>query len=307
LSPANQYVSSDLIQDSLNVFVPLVVQSISYLPVPRLEISTPDIDLLLENLILEPGKTINHSSFLPYKLRVESYNDLEIRKGRFRTASAIKSLVRVSIDGFSIRAEEVGFWMRAHSGILRLADEGISSFALDERGIDIQLDMEIGKDRLDKMLSLRSVKVRIHKLNWTLRRSKFSILAWLFKPLLKPIIRATLEMQLATAIAEGLKFANRELLYARERLRATRIADPDDLGTFVKAVMARLTPPDDPDIRTRIGVAEPGKGVFEGVYAPGSVVKLWNEEGDQAAQRIRENAEGGWRNSVFDVHATMLG
>jgi hypothetical protein len=307
LSPANHYANSDLIQDSLNVFVPLVVQSISYIPIPRLEISTPNIDLLLENLILEPGKTINHSSFLPYKLRVETYNDLEIRKARFRTASAVKSLVRVSIDGFSIRAEEVGFWMRAHSGILRLADEGISSFALDERGIDIQLDMEIGKDRLDKILSLRSVKVRIHKLNWTLRRSKFSILAWLFKPLLKPIIRSTLEMQLATAIGEGLKFANRELLYARERLRATRIADPDDLSTFVKAVMARLTPPDDPDIQARIGVAQPGKGVFEGVYAPGSVVKLWNEEGDQAAQRIRENAEGGWRNSVFDVHATMLG
>jgi hypothetical protein len=307
LSPANQYANSDLIQDSLNVFVPLLVQSISYIPIPRVEISTPDVDLLLENLILEPGNTINHSSFLPYKLRVETYNDLEIRKARFRTASAIKSLVRVSIDGFSIRAEEVGFWMRAHSGILRLADEGISSFALDERGIDIQLDMEIGKDRLDKILSLRSVKVRIHKLNWTLRRSKFSILAWLFKPLLKPIIRSTLEMQIATAIGEGLKFANRELLYARERLRATRIADPDDLSTFVKAVLARLTPPDDPDVQARVGVAQPGKGVFKGVYAPGSVVKLWNEEGEQAAQRIRENDEGGWRNSVFDVHARMLG
>ncbi|KAK4444865.1 bactericidal permeability-increasing protein [Podospora aff. communis PSN243] len=307
LSPANQYANSDLIQDSLNVFVPLLVQSISYIPIPRVEISTPDVDLLLENLILEPGTTINHSSFLPYKLRVETYNDLEIRKARFRTASAIKSLVRVSIDGFSVRAEEVGFWMRAHSGILRLVDEGISSFALDERGIDIQLDMEIGKDRLDKILSLRSVKVRIHKLNWTLRRSKFSILAWLFKPLLKPIIRSTLEMQIATAIGEGLKFANRELLYARERLRATRIADPDDLTTFVKAVLARLTPPDDPDVHARVGVVEPGKGVFKGVYAPGSIVKLWNEEGEQAAQRIRENDEGGWRNSVFDVHARLLG
>ena len=306
LSPANHYANTDLVQDSLNVFVPLLVQAVSYIPIPRLEISTPQADLLLENLILEPGITVNHSSFFPYKLRVETYNDLEIRKARFRTASAIKSLVRVSIDGFSVRAEEVGFWMRAHSGLLRLADEGIASFALDERGIDIQLDMEIGKDRLDKILSLRSVKVRIHKLNWTLRRSKFSILAWLFKPLLKPIIRSTIEMQLATAIGESLKFANRELLYARERLRATRIADPDDLTTFVKAVLARLTPPDDPDVQTRIGVTEPGRGVFEGVYAPGSVVKLWNEEATQAAQRIRENESGGWRNNVFDVHVTML-
>ncbi|KAK1750560.1 hypothetical protein QBC47DRAFT_119005 [Echria macrotheca] len=306
LSPAHQYTNTALVEDALNVFIPLLIQSINYIPIPRVEISTPQIDLLLENLILEPGVTINHSSFFPYKLRIETFNDLEIRKARFRTTSAVKSLTRIRIDGLSIRAEEVGFWMRAHSGLLRFADEGISSFALDERGLDIQLDIEVGKDRLEKILSLRAVKVRIHKLNWTLRQSKFSFFAWLLKPFLKPVIRKTLELQLANAIKESLHFANRELIFARERLRATRIADPDDIGTFVKAVLARLTPPDDPDLQARVGLA-PGGGVFDGVYAPGSVVKLWNEEATQASQRIRENEVGGWRNAVFDVHATMLG
>jgi hypothetical protein len=238
---------------------------------------------------------------------VETLNDIEIRKARFRTTSAVKTLVRVRIDGLSIRGEEIGFWLRAHSGLLRLADEGIASFALDERGLDIQLDIEVGRDRLDKILTLRGVKVRIHKLNWTLRRSKFSFFAWLFKPLLRPVIRKTMEMKMAAAIAEAMHFANRELLYARERLRATRVADPEDLKTFVKAVLARLTPPEDPDLYTRVGVGQPGRGVFEGVYAPGSVVKLWRDEATQAPQRIRENERDGWRNAVFDVPAAGLG
>lgn len=307
LSPAHQYANTDLLEDAINFFIPLLAQSIHYIPIPRVEISTPVLDLLLENLILEPGIAINNSSFFPYKLRVETFNDLEIRKARFRTTSAIRSLMRIKIDGLSIRAEEVGFWLRAHSGLLWLADEGISSFALGERGLDIQLDVEIGKDRLEKILSLRNVKVRIHKLNWTLRKSKFSLLSWLLRPFLKPVIRKTLELQLAAAIKNSLHFANRELIYARERLRATRVADPKDLSTFVKAVLARLTPPDDPDLQTRVGITQPGRGVFEGVYAPGSIAKLWNEEATQASQRIRENEAGGWRNSVFDVHATMLG
>ncbi|KAK0745413.1 bactericidal permeability-increasing protein [Apiosordaria backusii] len=307
LSPKHQYVNTDLLTDSINVFVPLLIQSISYIPIPRLEISTPQIDLLLENLILEPGITVNNSSFFPYKLRVETLNDLEIRKARFRTTSAIKTLMRIRIDGLSIKAEEVGFWLRAHSGLLRLVDEGIASFELDERGLDIQLDVEVGKDRLEKILSLRGVRVRIHKLNWTIRRSRFSFLAWLMKPLLKPLIRKTIEMKIASAIKDSLHFANRELLFARERLRATRIADPDDLRTFFKAVLARLTPPDDPDLYARVGVGEPGHGVFEGVYAPGSIVKLWKEEVQQAPQRIRENERDGWRNDIFDVHARLLG
>ena len=305
LSPINAVTNKDLIDDSLHVFIPLLIQAIQYIPIPRLEISVPEIDLLLENLIVEPGRTINNTSFLPYKLRIETYNDLEIRKARFRTTSSVKSLVTIKIDGLSFRADEIGFWMRAHSGLLRLADEGIASFQLDERGIDIHMDVEIGKEKLDKILTLKAVRVHIHKLSYTLRKSKFSWFAWLFKPLIRPIIRKTMEKQLATAIADLLRAANRELLFARERLRATRISDPQDLRTFVKAIITRLTPEEDPDVYTAIGV-RPSTRVFKGVYAPGSLVKLWDEEAAQANERIEDFQAEGWRNEIFDTHTAMM-
>jgi hypothetical protein len=301
LSPAHQYTNGELISDAIQVFVPLLVQAIQYVPIPRLEVATPDVDLLLENLILEPGKTINNTSFLPYRLRLETYNDLDIHKARFGMTSSVTSFVRIHVDGLSIRGEEIGYWMRAHSGIFRLADEGIASFALDERGIDVEIDVEVGKDALDKILTLRSVRVHVHKLNYALRQSKFAWIAWLFKPVLRPILRKTVEYAIATGISEGLQFANRELLFARERLRATRIADPDDVRKFFKAVITRLVPKEDPDLYTRVGVVQPGKGVFKGKYAPGSIVKLWNEEAAQAQQRIREYERDGWKNDIFDV------
>jgi hypothetical protein len=306
LSPKYNYINTDLVRDAINVFVPLFIQAIQYIPIPRLEVSTPEIDLLLENLIIEPGKTINHTSFLPFRFKVETFNDLEIYKAKFRTASSLTSKMTIKIDGLSLRADEIGFLLRAHSGLLRLADEGIASFQLDERGIDIHIDVEIAKERMEQILTLRGVRVHIHKLSYTLRKSKFSLFGWLLKPLLRPIIRKVMEKQLATAIADGIHAANRELLFARERLRATRISDPDDLRTFFKAVLTRLTPEDDPDLYTRVGVMQPGKGVFKGKYAPGSVVKVWEEEGSRAGERIEEWDEGGWRNDVFDLHAMML-
>jgi len=182
---------------------------------------------------------------------------------------------------------------------------GIASFELDSRGLDIAIEFEVGKDRLEKILSLRNVKVKVHHLSYSLRKSKFACLAWLFKPLLRPIVRKVLEHQIATAIADSLHAANRELLYARERLRATRIADPQDLRTFVKAIITRLTPPEDPDLYTNVGIvgaADTRGNVFAGVYAPGSVVKVWREEAARADERIEENAETrGWRNEIFDV------
>ncbi|KAK8061355.1 bactericidal permeability-increasing protein [Apiospora phragmitis] len=306
LSPTNTVTNPDLMQDALSVFVPLAISAIQYLPIPRLEISTPQIDLLLENLIVEPGKTVNHTSFLPYRLKVENYNDFEIRKARFRTATSTTNLLLIKIDGLSCRADEMGFWLRAHSGLLRLADQGIAGFALDERGIDIHLEVEVCRERLEQILTLKAVRVRVHKLNYSLKKSKFSWLGWLIKPLLRPILKATMEVQMASAISDFLHAANRELLYARERMRATRISNPDDLMTFLKAVAARILPEEDPDLYTRVGVDEPGKGVFKGVYTPASVAKLWHEEAEQAKDRIEEYEIGGWRNEVFDTHVRHL-
>ena len=308
ISPLHATTNHDLVQDALHVFIPLLIQAVQYIPIPRLEISVPEIDLLLENLIIEPGRTINNTSFLPYKFRVETYNDLEIRKAHtLRTTTSTTSCVTVAVNGLSVRADEVGFWLRAHSGILRLADEGIASFQLDERGIDIALDVEIGKERLEKILTLKAVRVHVHKLSYSLRKSKFSWLAWIVKPLLRPIVRKVLEKQLATAIADGMHAVNRELLFARERLRATRISDPQDIRTFVKAVITRLTPAEDPDVYTAVGVT-PSKGVFKGVYAPGSVVKLYEEEARQAAERVDDAiVDGGWRNEIFNVQTVMMG
>jgi hypothetical protein len=311
ISPPGHVTNPELIADSYTIFIPLLIQAIQYIPIPRLEIAVPEIDLLLENLILEPGRTINNTSFLPFRLKVETYNDVSIRKARFRTVTTTKSITTIKIQGLSIRADDVGFWLRAHKGLLCLADEGIASFELDDRGIDIEMDVEVGRDRLEKVLSLKNVRVKIHHLSYTLRKSKFACLAWVFKPLLRPIIRKVLEKQLATAIGDFFHAANRELLFARERLRATRISDPQDLKTFVKAVLTRLTPEEDPDLYTNFGVtggANQRGNIFAGVYAPGSVVKLWNEEAARAGEVVDDNAHAtkSWRNEIFDVQARPL-
>jgi hypothetical protein len=154
--------------------------------------------------------------------------------------------------------------------------------------------------------------VHIHKLTYKLVSSKFSFCAWLFRPLIRPIMRKVLERQIAHGIADACRATNRELVFARERLRATRIADPKDLATFFKAVGARLVPEEDPDLYSRVGIDQPGKGVFKGIYAPGSLVKTWVDEGARAGERIEDGAHVAgkgkeeWRNDVFDIHSSML-
>ena len=77
----------------------------------------------------------------------------------------------------------------------------------------------------------------------------------------------------------------------------------------MKAVLTRLTPEDDPDWYTNVGITG-GSGergnVFAGVYAPGSVVKLWSEEAARAGEVVDGNASHGWRNEIFDVQVRAM-
>ncbi|KAL4918136.1 hypothetical protein BDW62DRAFT_68349 [Aspergillus aurantiobrunneus] len=296
--------------DLLEVFLPLVLRNIQYVPIPRLEISAPEVDLLVENLILEPGHTVNYSSFLPYQMHVTTRNDINVVKRHSKkTTTNLKSTFTVSVHGMNVSASEFGYWLRAHKLLFfYLKDQGIASFYLDKRGIDISLDVEVGRDRLEQIFTLRGVRVCIYKLDYQVHRGRWRFLVWLTKPLIKHMIRRVLEKQIAEQIVQAAHVLNRELLFARERLRAARIASPQDLFTFVRAVLARLAPAPNPDVETRVGIDAPGTGVFKGVYAPGSLVKLWHEEAQQAHDSVEEGeATPGlhrtWRNTIFDVPA----
>ncbi|KAL2832887.1 hypothetical protein BDW59DRAFT_138828 [Aspergillus cavernicola] len=294
--------------DMLQIFLPLVLRNIQYIPIPRLEISAPEVDLLVENLILEPGHTVNYSSFLPYRMHVTTRNDIDVVKRHSKkTTTELKTTFTVSICGMNVSAAEFGYWLRTHKALFfNLKDEGIASFFLDKRGIDITLDIEVGRDRLEQIFTLRGVRVRIHKLDYKVHRGRWRFLIWLTKPLLKHMIRRVLEKQIAEQIVQAAFALNRELVFARERLRAARIANPQDLFTFVRAVLARLTPAPNPDIDVHVGIDEPGRGVFKGIYAPGSLVKVWHEEAMEAHDSIEEGEETPglhrtWRNTIFDI------
>ncbi|KAI5796947.1 hypothetical protein FPQ18DRAFT_422224 [Pyronema domesticum] len=299
--PSTGTLNPALVSDFTHVLLPLTLQLIQYIPLIRLTVSTPGLDLLIENLILEPGDTINHSSFFPHCLRLETHADFELRKGLHRYASETSSFATVKISGITVKAEEVGYWLKAHQGIWRFTDEGIVSFMLDKKGVDVALDLEFGREHIENLVALRSAKVDIHKLDFQLRRSRFKWLAWPLKPFIRLILKRLIKKQIEQQLKDAAGFVNRELLFARERLRATRIAKPSSVWTFIKAVSARLAPAESEDVEVGLGVRSgKSEGVFEGRYAPGSVVKVLEEQGEMVPEVVEEEAEGGWRNAVFD-------
>ncbi|KAK6528909.1 hypothetical protein TWF694_004138 [Orbilia ellipsospora] len=308
LKPTGGYpFNVHLLSDVGNVLIPTALEAIQYIPIPRLTLVSPHLDTLLEPIIFEPGKTVNSSSFLPYRVSVITTNEVDVFKGWKRTKTHLASSARIKIEGLTFKAEDIGYIMRVHRGwFLNFTDSGIASVRMDEKGIDVYLDLEFTRSSVDELVILKGVHVKLHKIDFSLKQSKFSFLAWLFKPFVKPMLRKLLQNSLRQALEDGLRALNREMIYTRERLRAARIANPHDLTSFVRAILARWTAPSELPIEVGVdwrahrpsGRAE---APFDGEYAPGSLVGLFEAEAMGAGERIEEGAAGGWRNACFEI------
>ncbi|EPE04872.1 hypothetical protein F503_00026 [Ophiostoma piceae UAMH 11346] len=303
------YVTTDLASDATTVFVPALVQAVRYIPIPRLEIISPEIDLLLESLILEPATT--KDSLLPNHLRVELRNDIDIYPPQAVNTTAtpsdssLNTSVTISINGLSLQAQDLGYVMRLHSGLLYFLDRGVASFLVSD--VNVKVDVGLIRDKAERVLALHNVDVSIGKLDYSLRKSNLSCLAWLLQPIIRPILRKTLETQLATSLTELFASVNTEIVFARERLRGARAAGGggglstlQSLPGLVRALLARFQEPVETDIEVSVGVTPSSDSPFEGVFAPGSLVRVWRDEAEAAADRVEDAAVRGWRNEIFD-------
>jgi len=182
-------------------------------------------------------------------------------------------------------------------------------------------------------------------LKYTLRKSKFAwiIGTWPIRALIESVLKKVIATQLENAIANFLKWTNTELAFARERFRGARVANPKSLLAWWRAVRYRVWDAPvgpEPNVRVEIGVSSVGTagpeararqggygkgkraGVFEGEYAPGSLVAVWEEDVERAgevvgrygvvnggggvdgAEHVGESRRlkvDGWRNAVFDT------
>lgn len=116
-----------------------------------------------------------------------------------------------------------------------------------------------------------------------------------------------MERQIAERIVDAAYWVNRELVFARERLRAARVASPPDLTTFVRAVLARGTG------RNASNGQINAEDVFHGIYTPASSVKRYESDAvDRSEVDVRQGDEAHgrgrtWRNAVFDITSAPLG
>ncbi|KAK6348932.1 hypothetical protein TWF730_009692 [Orbilia blumenaviensis] len=188
-----------LVTDVTTVILPGFFETVRYVPVPRIEYTDHQYDVIVENLVIE-GDNLMPNVF-------EFGNDSYFRWGRKDTTSKNKQKVMLSVSGVQCDLKDVSFYIKKKQGFPSLTDTGLMDIYMGGEGFSFTIKMSTAekKDRAH-FFQIDKVDVNVKHVNIKLKQSKHKLLFSIFKPLLlkvvRPALQKVLEKQIKTSFSE---------------------------------------------------------------------------------------------------------
>ena len=173
---------SHLLKDLGQVVVPGIFESVRYVPIPRIEYSDPQVDAIIENLVIE-GDNLAPNSF-------EFGSDNFFRWGRKTVTSSNKNKVLISVSGVQMDLKDVSYYVKKKQGFPSITDTGVMDIFMGGSGFSFKIAAETS-DKSDKahFFKINKVNVDIKSLTIKLKQSKHKTLFNIFRPLMFAILR----------------------------------------------------------------------------------------------------------------------
>ncbi|KAJ1311509.1 hypothetical protein OPQ81_009995 [Rhizoctonia solani] len=202
-------IHRELWRDAVGWLLPRILAVLKAVPLPRVELKSETLDAVVDDV------TFRAPSFIPDHMRVENWSEVRIKGSDAVAEDNIRggrdwvvegdSTMRLHIDGLRITANEIAYFFRLKSALMDYRDNGLLSIDVGHEstvGQGMKLDVALETD-LDpsshaavapesdvpppSFFRVKSAKVDIPGLHFTLARTHHWILNALIQPLLGPV------------------------------------------------------------------------------------------------------------------------
>ncbi|KAF5332450.1 hypothetical protein D9611_005445 [Ephemerocybe angulata] len=183
-------------KDVRAVILPELIQKVGYIPIPRIEYSDDQLDLVVENLTLQ-GRNL-----LPNIIEVEAKNYV-----KFSPYDAISgdSDHTVTLHLAQIQADlrDVAFYFHKKTGLPHMRDQGLADILIGGNGISLTITLRKSHRDPASFFTVQDVKCKVQGLKFSVRDSKHDTLYKTLKPLMMGLVKK----QIGKAVADGVRSA----------------------------------------------------------------------------------------------------
>ncbi|KAJ4260622.1 hypothetical protein NW762_007366 [Fusarium torreyae] len=213
-----------LLKDLRDVILPSALESIAYIPIPRIEYTDSQVDAIIENLVLESD------NFAPNILEVSSEH--YFRWGRKKIANKNHNTIEVKVAGVQMDLRDVSYHVKRKQGFPSLTDTGVADIILPGNGFSFKMKVSTAdkKDR-QNYFKVEDVDVDFDKLQIKIKQSNHKLLFGLFKPIALKVIRPPLQKAVEKAIKDQCNKLDQLLFQVRQeadRAAAEAKNDPEN-------------------------------------------------------------------------------
>ena len=289
-----------LLKDLTEVIIPGIFENTRYVPIPRIEVSDPMIDAVVENLVIESDNLFPNT--------FEFGSDNYFRMGRKGATNKRENKVTVSGSGVQMDLRDVAYYIKKKQGFPSITDKGVMDIFLGGEGFSFRISARnaTASDRTH-FVAVDNVDVNIKNLNIKVKQSNHKLLFAIAKPLLlkvmKPVITKVLEKQIKDAFTKGDAFAysiHRDVEHAKQSAKD----DPENapnvwqsyLNSYQKKMTEKKEKAKEKSKDTQINVAITKEdSMFKNINLPGGVSTKATEYKDLARKGER------WESPIFTI------
>lgn len=297
-----------LIKDLTDVILPGIFESVQYVPIPRIEVSDPHADIIVENLVVESDNLAPNV--------MEFGSDNYWRWGRKSITNKNKNKVMLSVSGVQMDLRDVSYYIKKKQGFPSITDKGVMDIFMGGSGFSFKVELETADKAREHaqthFFKVTKVETDIQNLSIKLKKSNHKLLFNMFKPLLlkvmRPIIQKILEKQIKDSVnqVDGYLYDIKKEA-DRAEAEAKRNPDPEHLANmyqrYASAAQNRIMQGKQKkeqmkertkDTQVNVAVTQ-HDSIFKNISLPGGISTKATEYKDLAAKGDK------WESPIFSI------
>lgn len=290
-----------LVKDLTEVIIPGIFENIRYVPIPRIEVSDPMIDLVIENLVVESD------NLFPNVL--EFGTDNFWRFGRKSIKNHRENKVMISGSGVQMDLRDVAYYVKKKQGFPGITDKGLMDIILAGEGFSFKINARNAYKNSDSthFIAIDNVDVAIKSLHIKIKKSNHKMLFTIAKSLvlkvMKPAIQKAIEKQIRENFEKADAYAYdiyREVQRGAKAAKQNPEEAPNIYQRYVNAFQQKATEKkkkaENITKNTQVNVAMTQQdSMFKHISLPGGISSKATEYKDLAAKGDR------WESPVFGI------
>lgn len=290
-----------LIKDLTEVIIPGIFANTRYVPIPRIEVSDPMIDAIVENLVIETDNLFPNA--------LEFSSDNYWRYGRKSIKNHRENKVMIAGSGIQMDLRDVAYYIKKKQGFPSITDKGVMDIILQNEGFSFKIAARNAHKSRDQthFIAIDKVDVTVKSLNIKVKKSNHKLLFSIAKPLLlkvmRPLIEKAIEKQIKDNFEQADAFAYsiyKEVQRGKEAAKQNPEEAANMYQRYVNAFQQKMTEKkqkaEQKAKQTDVNVAITKEdSMFKNISLPGGI--------STKATEYRELARKGdrWESPVFGI------